>query len=270
MNISGGRLFPISAFSRKIMSTFSLLDIAPTAAQVLGIKLPEYDGHAIGQVDSWSCRNVFLVIVDSLGYYLYKRLEPSLRHMPRLAQGGLLLQAESVSCHTTPAIASILSGLLPEHHRIFDKEGAKESEILSLPEVASGSGLRSAVVMEKNGAEVYQGLIDIVGAVSDALPSQEFDREICLISQDALVQRPRILVSYFIGIDKVVHAGQGLDGIKEAACFIDSCIGALAARLEKDTLIIICGDHPVHAGRLKREVAPFSVALILSRGAGDL
>jgi hypothetical protein len=251
------------------MPRFSLLDIAPTAARALGIVLPECDGHVIDLVDGWGCRNVVLIIVDSLGYYLYKWLEPSLRHMPVLAQGGFLLQAESVSFHTTPAIASILSGLLPEHHGIFDKEGAKESEILSLPEVASSRGLKSAVVMEKNGAEVYQGLIDVIGAVSDALPSQEFDRKICLISQEALAQGPRLLVSYFIGIDKAVHAGQGLEGIKEAACCIDSCIGRLAANLERDTLMVICGDHPVHAGRLKRAEAPYSVALILSRGGSD-
>jgi predicted AlkP superfamily pyrophosphatase or phosphodiesterase len=252
------------------MSRFSLLDIAPTAARALGIILPECDGHVINLVESWGCRNVVLMIVDSLGYYLYKWLEPRLRHMPRLVRVGFLLQAESVSCHTTPAIASILSGLLPEHHGIFDKEGAKESEILSLPEIASASGLKSAVVMEKNGAEVYQGLIDIVGAVSDAIPSQEFDNEICLISQEALGEGPRLLVSYFIGIDKAVHAGQGPDGIKEAACSIDRCIGKLAEMLGEDTLMIICGDHPVHAGSLKREEAPYTVALILSRGGSDL
>jgi len=253
-----------------IMPSFSLLDIAPTAARALGLTLTECDGHVIDLVESWGCRNVVLMIVDSLGYYLYKWLEPRLRHMPRLAQGGFLLQAESVSCHTTPAIASILSGLLPEHHGIFDKEGAKESEILSLPEIASANGLKSAVVMEKNGAEVYQGLIEIVGAVSDALPYLEFDRSICLHSQEALGQGPRLLVSYFIGIDKAVHAGQGLDGIRDAACSIDRCIGRLAARLEDDTLMVICGDHPVHAGRLKRGEAPYSVALILSRGGSNI
>jgi hypothetical protein len=251
------------------MPSFSLLDIAPTAARALGVTLPKCDGHVIDLVEGWGCRNVALIIVDSLGFYLYRWLAPRLRHMPRLAQGGFLLQAESVSLHTTPAIASILSGLLPEHHGIFDKEGAKESEILSLPEIASESGLKSAVVMEKNGAEVYQGLIDIVGAVSDALPYQDFDREICLMSQEALAQRPRLLVSYFIGIDKAVHAGQGLDGIRDAACSIDRFIGSLAAGAERDTLIVICGDHPVHAGRLKRAEAPYSVALILSRGGSD-
>ena len=84
----------------------------------------------------------------------------------------------AVSNHTTPAIASILSGLLPEHHGIFDKAGAKESSILSLPEMASASGLKAAVIMEKNGAEVYQGLIEIVEGIPDSIPPEDFDREV--------------------------------------------------------------------------------------------
>lgn len=247
------------------MAPYSLLDAAPTAARVLGISLPQSDGHAIKKVESWGCRNVVLIIVDSLGYDLYKWLEPALANIPALAKGGLLLRAETVSNHTTPAIATILSGLLPEHHGIFDKQGAKESSLLSIPEIASSRGLRSAVIMERNGAEVYEGLIETVSGVSDTLPPQQFDREACRLTLLALADRPRLLVSYFIGIDKAVHQGKGPGEIRGAALLIDGFAGEIIQAADEKTLFILCGDHPIHAGRLKRIKAPYCVAMIMGK-----
>ena len=120
---------------------FSQLDIAPTVARILGFHLPESDGQPIDLVAGWGCKNVALIIIDSLGYDLFMWLLPTLENMSALARDGLLFRAKAVSNHTTPAIASILSGLLPEHHGIFDKAGAKESSILSLPEMAAPPAL---------------------------------------------------------------------------------------------------------------------------------
>jgi len=245
---------------------FSLLDVAPTAAQVLGLTLPQSDGRPINLVDGWGCKKVALIIIDSLGYDLFRWLMPRLEHLSALARDGLLLQAEAVSGHTTPAIASILSGLLPEHHGIFDKAGAKESSILSIPEIASASGLKTAVVMEKNGAEVYEGLIEIIAGIPDDISPEDFDQEACRMTLVALAQNPELLVSYFIGIDKTVHAGRGLEEIKDAALRIDQCLGRIASATDAKTLFIICGDHPIHAGKLKRSKGPYTVALILAKG----
>lgn len=244
----------------------SLLDVAPTAAKVLGINLTQSDGVAIDAVDCWGCRSVVLIIVDSLGYDLYRWLASHLTNIPALAKRGVVLKAETVSNHTTPAIATILSGLLPEHHSIFDKQGAKESSLLSIPEIASASGLKAAVIMEKNGAEVYSGLIEIVRGVPDDLAPEDFDRQICRYNLEALSERPRLLVSYFIGIDKAAHMGLGPAEIRSAAILIDRCVGEMVAATDDETLFIICGDHPVHAGILKRAEKPSSVALILSKG----
>ncbi|MGA9097859.1 MAG: alkaline phosphatase family protein [Methanotrichaceae archaeon] len=245
------------------MRKYSLVDIAPTIAKVLRIDLPRSDGCPIEEVTGWECKNVILIIVDSLGYELYRWLEPDLKNMQEIASKGFLLRAEAVSNRTTPAIASILSGLIPEHHGIYDKAGAIESSILSLPEIASCSGLRSAVIMERNGAEVYQGLIEIIGGVSDSLSPKEFDSEIHRLSLDAISYSPRLLVSYYIGIDKTVHLGLGPKQIKDAAMFIDNCIGKLIRAVKQETMVIICGDHAVHAGALKRTHEPYCVALIV-------
>jgi hypothetical protein len=157
---------------------------------------------------------------------------------------------------------------LPEHHQIFDKAGAKASSILSLPEIASAAGLKSAVIMETNGAEVYEGLIEITHGISDQVPPEEFDRKACQLTVQSLQESPRLLVSYFIGIDKSVHLGRDWTGIRNAAFYIDRCLGEIAGAADEKTLLMICGDHPIHAGPLKRSSEPYCVALILARGRG--
>ncbi|MFZ3111510.1 MAG: hypothetical protein WA111_01085, partial [Methanothrix sp.] len=76
-----------------------------------------------------------------------------------------------------------------------------------------------------------------------------------------------LLVSYFIGIDKNVHLGREWSGIRSAVLYIDRCIGEIAEEADEKTLLIICGDHPIHAGPLKRSSESYYVALILGRGS---
>ena len=97
-------------------------------------------------------------------------------------------------------------------------------------------------------------------------PPEDFDREACRKTVQAILQRPRLLVTYFIGIDKSVHRGLGLEGIRNAAMLIDRCIGEIVGNADRETLFILCGDHPIHAGLLKRTKEPYCVALILARG----
>ncbi|MBP7071399.1 MAG: alkaline phosphatase family protein [Methanothrix sp.] len=246
--------------------SFSQLDIAPTIASILGLNLPQSDGKTIRAVAEWDCKKAALIIVDSLGYDLLRHLLPDTANMSLLCKDGLLFPARAVSNRTTPAIASILSGLLPEHHQILDKAGAKESSILSLPEIASAAGEVCAVIMEQNGAEVYQGLIEMVHGIPDSLPPEQFDIEACRLTCQALHERPDLLVSYFIGIDKNAHLGSDLNAIKKAALLIDRCIGRIMRLADEETLLVICGDHPIHAGELKREREPYCVAMIFSRG----
>lgn len=243
----------------------SQIDIAPTIARALDIVIPDVDGHPIEEVKDWECKNVILIIVDSLGYDLYQFGKTHLKNLPALARNGLLFKAKAVSIHTSPAIASILSGLLPEHHGIYDKESAKKSSMPSIPDIASSYGLRSAVVMEKNGAEVYSDKIEIVRGIPDTLSPADFDRQAALMSIEALAMEPRLLVSYFIGIDKAVHQGMGLEEIMSVAISIDEYVGEIASASAPKTLLVLCGDHRVHAGLLKRNHSPNNVALVLNK-----
>ncbi|MCX8207057.1 MAG: alkaline phosphatase family protein [Methanothrix sp.] len=244
------------------MRTVSQTDIAPSIARSLEIPLPDPDGRPIEEIERWGCKRAILVIVDSLGYELYRSLMPRLKHMREITASGFLFRALHVSDHTSPAIASILSGLTPEHHGIYDTESAKRSPILSIPEIASSSGLRSAVIMEKEGAEVYDGLIEYIGAVPRTLPPDEFDHHICRLTAEALSTNPALVVSYFIGLDKAAHNGLHLDGFVKAAVSIDVHIGEIFRRAGSETMIVIVGDHPVHAGHMKNDKDK-NVALII-------
>lgn len=247
-----------------------LIDLAPTMARVLGVKTPPLDGTAIDLVDGWRCDRVFLVIVDSLGYGLYRALEPDLPVMRSMAEEGLILRAESVASSTTPAIASILTGLMPENHGISNTSQACESEIRSLLEWASSDAVPSAVVMEEEGARTFEGFVDLVMGVPKSREGGDFDREVLARSLLALKMDPRLLVAHYVGIDRIAHLGGGIQEIREVASEIDDHLGVLASAIPSGSMMIVCGDHPLHAGGLKAVFDSKYVALIFWRKGGRL
>lgn len=243
--------------------SIKLIDVAPTLARVLGVKTPPVDGHPIDEVEGWGCDGAVLAIVDSLGYGLYRALESDLPNMRSMTREGLLLKAECVAPSTTPAIASILTGLLPQNHGISNTSQASESEIRSLLEWASSENLRSAVVMEVEGARTFEGFVKTVMGVPKSLGIRDFDREILARSLEALDTDPKLLVAHFVGIDRIAHRGGGIDEIREAASAIDGHLGDLIAAIPEDCMMIVCGDHPLHAGKLKGVFDSKYVALII-------
>lgn len=243
---------------------FRLVDVAPTMARVLGLEMPLADGRPI-EIEGWGCHSVVLLIVDSLGYELYRVLEGDLPNMRALARDGLLLKAESVATSTTPAIASILTGLLPHNHGVYDTKAASESNIRSLMETASMKGVSTAVVMEEMGARTFEGFVRVVKGVPGGLSALVFDQEVRKGALEALATAPRVLVAHFIGIDRVAHQGGDMEAIKNVATAIDDHVGAVAKASRPRTLIIVCGDHPLHAGELKDAFDSNQVALMLGR-----
>ncbi len=249
--------------------SIKLIDVAPTMARVLGVRTPPIDGRPIDEVEGWGCDRVVLAIVDSLGYGLYKALEQDLPNMRSMAEEGLLLKAECVAPSTTPAIASILTGLMPENHGVSNTSQASESDIRSLLEWASSENVRSAVVMEDEGARTFKGFVKVVMGVPKSLGIRDFDREILTQSLSALEKDPRLLVAHFVGIDRIAHLGGGIDEVRETASAIDGHLGDLATEIPRGTMMIICGDHPLHAGLLKGVFDSKEVALIIWKKEND-
>ena len=241
----------------------SLVDIAPTISELLDIPMVPPDGKAIQDVIEYAsirgCQKVVLIIVDSLGYSLYKYFSESgdtFQNIRKLAESGMVLRCQSTADHTTPAIASIFTGYLPTKHHIYAtddiyRERAKDSanpKIQTILEWAHAAGRRSAVVIESHGADTFLDRVGEVFEVPDSQDIIEYDSKITDAAVKALESKPDILAVHLRAIDRYAHRAQTWDELKYAAGTIDENIRRIVEAAEKDTLFMICGDHPIHAG----------------------
>ena len=221
----------------------SLVDIAPTIAELLSIPLPDADGVAIPELIDCTqrCDRVVLVIVDSLGYSTYQRLQPYMPHVQ-----GIVLRCRAVADHTTPAIASIFTGCRPDTHRIFATTDIYTSPIKSILELAEGHGIKSAIAIESEGAEAMKTKIDLVAGVDDSSDILDYDIKIKERAIDLLKHEPVLMAVHFRAIDRYAHEARSFDELAYAAERIDSHIDEICRHLGRNTCVIVCGDHPFH------------------------
>lgn len=234
--------------------TRSLVDIAPTIAELLSIPLPGVDGAAIPELTDrlQRCDRVVLVIVDSLGYSTYRRLQP---HMPNVQ--GIVIRCGAVADHTTPAIASIFTGCCPDTPRIFATADVRTSPIKSILELAKERGTKSAIAIESEGAEAMKAKIDLVAGVDDSSDILDYDTKIKDCTIDLLKHEPVLMAVHFRAIDRYAHEARSFDELAYAAKCIDSHISEIRSHLDMNTCVIVCGDHPFHGTCIKddRDVA---------------
>jgi hypothetical protein len=221
----------------------SLVDIAPTIAELLGIPLPGADGVAIPELTDrpQRCDRVVLAIVDSLGYFTYQRLQPYMPHIQ-----GTVIRCRAVADHTTPAIASILTGCHPDTHRTFATSDVCTSPIKSILELAEERGIKSAVVIESEGADAMKTKIDLVAGVDDSSDMLDYDAKIKERTIDLLKHEPVLMTVHFRAIDRYAHEARSFDELTYAAERIDSHISEICSHLDSNTCVIVCGDHPIH------------------------
>lgn len=238
------------------------MDIAPTISELLDVPMVPPDGKVIPEIIEYTnihaCQKVVLIIVDSLGYSLYRYFSESdgiFQNVRQLAESGMVLRCQSTADHTTPAIASIFTGYLPANHHIYAtddiyRERAKDSanpKIQTILEWAHAAGRKSAVVIESHGADTF---LDRVGKVFDVPDSEdiiEYDRKITDAAVDALESKPDILAVHLRAIDRYAHRSQTWEEMRYAAGTVDTNIGRIVEHSEKGTLFMLCGDHPIHA-----------------------
>lgn len=234
--------------------TRSLVDIAPTIAELLSIPLPGADGVAIPELIDCAqrCDRVVLVIVDSLGYSTYRRLQPYMPHIQ-----GTVIRCRAVADHTTPAIASIFTGCCPDTHRIFTTADVRTSPVKSILELANARGIKSAIVIESEGAEAMKAKIDLVAGVDDSRDMLNYDAKIKARAIDLLKHEPVLMAIHFRAIDRYAHEARSFDELAYAAERIDSHISEIRSHLDRNTCVIVCGDHPFHGTCIKddRDVA---------------
>lgn len=239
----------------------STIDIAPTISRLLKIPMVPPTGRPIPQVEKYAkergCKRAGIIVVDSLGYSLYQHLSPVMRNLDEFARAGLLFKCKSPATITSPAIASIFTGYLPEEHNIYStadiySETAKDSNnprLRSVMEWACRTGLNASAVIESEGAESFRGRLKKFYGVSDSEDILDYDRKITEYAVQSLREKPDIIAVHLRAIDRFSHRAKDWEELKIAARAIDKNLNDIFQNAEKNTIFFICGDHSVHGGK---------------------
>lgn len=250
------------------MQYISLLQIAPTLADFFGITLITRARPVERILEFAYSRNpiplvVILVVVDSLDCQFYSTCAPELEVLHKFVeQDGLLFECETVSNHTTPAIASILTGLVPEYHKILTSEDVGKSKINSILEILDEKGTPTAVVMETAGTKPLSGRISYVFAVDDREDIVEYDELIKAHTITAVQKHEvRLVFAHLRAIDRFSHRGWDL---RVAAKLTNENMRAIAEAVsDRNGMLLICGDHEMHLKIKQCEEGPATVPLIV-------
>ncbi|MBL7117751.1 MAG: sulfatase-like hydrolase/transferase [Candidatus Syntrophoarchaeum sp.] len=246
----------------------SILQIAPTLADFFGVHLNS-QVRSIEQILNFAySRNpkvVVLVVIDSLDFRFYSDFADELGKIHELVErDGLLFECETVSSHTTPAIASILTGLQPDAHGILTSEDVGKSKINSILEILEDEGYKTAAAIETKGAEPLWGRISYVFAVDDREDIIEYDKLIKAHTISVLKKQDlRLMFSHLRAIDRFAHRGEDLS---VAAKAVNENVRAIATAVsERNGMLVICGDHETHVKerQASQEKATATVPLIV-------
>lgn len=238
----------------------STIDITPTISRLLKIPMVPPSGRPIPQVEKFAkergCKRVGIIVVDSLGYSLYWHLSPVMKNLKEFAREGLLLKCKSPATITSPAIASIFTGYLPEEHNIYSTadiyaETAKDSDnpkLRSVMEWACRAGMKASAVIESEGAESFRGRLKSFYGVPDSEDILDYDRKITEYAVQSLKEKPDIIAVHLRALDRFSHRAKDWEELKIAAKAVDSNLTEIFRNAEKDTIFFICGDHSIHGG----------------------
>ncbi|MHC1600039.1 MAG: alkaline phosphatase family protein [Candidatus Methanospirareceae archaeon] len=228
----------------------SQLQIAPTLAIFFGVHLISRV-HPVEQIlKVMYARNphmVVLVVIDSLDFRVYLDYADELAVLHEMVKhNGLLFECETVSNHTTPAIASILTGLEPESHGIITSEDVGTSKINSILEILDDAGKPTAAVLETAGTKPLVGRLSYVFAVDDREDIVEYDELIKTHTISVLKKREevRFVFSHLRAIDRFAHRGWDLR--VAARVTNENMIEIARAVGERNGMLVVCGDHEAH------------------------
>ncbi len=237
------------------------IDITPTISRLLKIPMIPPTGRPIPEVESYTkergCKRAVIIVVDSLGYCLYKYLSPLMKNLSQIAERGLLFRCKSPATITSPAIASIFTGYLPEEHNIYSTsdiytERAKDSEnprLKSIMEWAYLAGMKASAVIESEGAESFRGRIKDFYGVPNSKDILDYDLKIMNYAVCAIKEKPDILAVHLRTLDRFSHRAKSWKELEMAAKAVDENLGEIYRHAEKGTIFFICGDHAIHGGK---------------------
>jgi hypothetical protein len=253
------------------MQTISLLQIAPTLAAFFAVALRSSARPVRQILDLMIARKpqvVVLAVIDSLDLQIYTDFARELLELHRLVeQGGLIFACKPVSRHTTPAIASILTGLSPESHGIVVSEDVATSEIKSILEILHDHGKPTAAVLDTNGARPLEGRMSYIIGIENREDIVGYDAEITAHTLSILKTQPEVqlLLTHLRSIDRFAHRGWDLH--VAASVVNEDMIKITRAIAERNGLLFVCGDHEAHLPERKAASRQQPVPLIIAAPA---
>jgi hypothetical protein len=221
----------------------NIIDIAPTAAAVLGLPAPV---QASGRVlVDWRANHVLLLFLDGFGYLRYgQSLEEGL--VPNLAGlGEPLIGLTVYPPSTSVATAALLTGAEPEVSGV-DQRGIRKTDAETLFDLAAAAGLRVVAVEGealafnlRNAETTLSGDQDGDGSTDDNVLANAL-----AVLEDGM---PDLLYVHFHGIDDAGHT-YGPSAAEEMAIirFVDAAVGQLLQKVPPDTVVILFADHGMH------------------------
>ena len=250
------------------MQSLSLLHIAPTLAAFFGITLDSHVQPVEQILEVMRARKppvVVLMVIDSLDFQFYSEFAAELKVLHELVEhdDGLLFECETVSNGTTPAIASILTGLLPESHRIVTSEDVGKSKINSILEILDDAGKPTAAVLETQGTKPLLGRVSYVFPVDEREDIIEYDELIKTHTISVLnpQHEVRFVFSHLRAIDRFAHRGWDL---RIAAKVTNDNMKEIGNAISKRSgMLVICGDHEAHLKERKASNKKATVPLIV-------
>jgi hypothetical protein len=254
------------------MQSISLLQIAPTLAAFFGIPLDAPEPPFQPLLEFMNAREprppvVVLLVIDSLDMEIYSQFTDELSVLHTLADHeGQIFSCEPLSRHTSPAIASILTGLPPKSHRIRVSADVGTSKFKSILELLDEAGQPTAAIINTTGAKPLIGRLSYVYGVEDREDIVAYDAIIrahtCALLSNLEV---RLVLAHLRTIDRFAHRGWE---IRYAARVTDGNVETIAREVhERQGILFICGDHEAHLKerrRLHRAAAPVPVPLIVA------
>jgi predicted AlkP superfamily pyrophosphatase or phosphodiesterase len=224
--------------------------IAPTAAQVLGVRPPRHaEGEALADLasDLGGCARLAIVILDGLGMATWRAAQ---EHTPVLNQaaGRHLLQLRSVSPPVTPVcLATIATGARPQTHGVLEREDPFKAETIF--EVMREAGRTSGVAggATCSAARVLGRWSDITRRVG---PEGEGREDLILTAGLRIIEddQPDLFLTQFLAVDSASHKyGPFTPEAAAAAGSLDSRFGRLLEDLrERGYGVLALADHGQH------------------------
>ena len=221
----------------------SITDLAPTAADALGLPAPaEATGKslAVGPAD-----RVLLMILDGFGYVRYTEARDA-GLIPVLASlGDPLIGLTVYPPCTAVASAALLSGAPPVVNGVTDR-GIRSTEVETVFRVLSAAE-RQVVAIEGDALAFNLRDAEIVLS-GDRDGNGSTDDNVLTNALSAIeAGMPDLLWVHFHGIDDAGHTyGPGAPEEVAAIRGVDAAVGQLLEALPDGTLVLMVADHGMH------------------------